>query len=131
MRRIRFCHISITSPSGSAKPPTVYRKTSPAHTSRSIVSEKAEFVNEPRKPPESGGFFLQFWKTCAIVNMVLPINGKRAAPHRVLRRDTASFALRHIERGASTMVTYTDLIQLGILIVGIISLFIQANNKKK
>ena len=80
MRRIRFCHISITSPSGSAKPPTVYRKTSPAHTSRSIVSEKAEFVNEPRKPPKSGGFFLQFWKTCAIVNMVLPINGKRAAP---------------------------------------------------
>ena len=29
------------------------------------------------------------------------------------------------------MVTYTDLVQLGILIVGIISLFIQANNKKK
>ena len=29
------------------------------------------------------------------------------------------------------MVTYTDLIQLGILIVGIIRLFIQANNKKK
>ena len=29
------------------------------------------------------------------------------------------------------MVTYTDLLQLGILIVGIISLFIQANNKKK
>lgn len=29
------------------------------------------------------------------------------------------------------MVTYTDLIQLGILIVGIISLFIQAKNKKK
>ena len=29
------------------------------------------------------------------------------------------------------MVTYHDLIQLGILIVGIISLFIQASNKKK
>ncbi len=29
------------------------------------------------------------------------------------------------------MVTYPDLIQLGILIVGIISLFIQASNKKK
>lgn len=29
------------------------------------------------------------------------------------------------------MVTYSDLIQLGILIVGIIGLFIQANNKKK
>jgi len=29
------------------------------------------------------------------------------------------------------MVTYSDLIQLGILIVGIIGLFIQASNKKK
>ncbi len=29
------------------------------------------------------------------------------------------------------MVTYSDMIQLGILIVGIISLFIQANNRKK
>ena len=29
------------------------------------------------------------------------------------------------------MVTYSDMIQLGILIVGIISLFLQANNKKK
>ena len=28
------------------------------------------------------------------------------------------------------MVTYSDLIQTGILIVGIISLFIQANKKK-
>ena len=74
---------------------------------------------------------MQFTTNYGIVILVLAINGKRAAPHRVLRRDTASLALRHIERGASTMVTYTDLIQLGILIVGIISLFIQANNKKK
>ena len=29
------------------------------------------------------------------------------------------------------MVTYSDMIQLGILIVGIISLFIQANNNKE
>lgn len=29
------------------------------------------------------------------------------------------------------MVTYSDMIQLGILIVDIISLFIQVNNKKK
>ena len=29
------------------------------------------------------------------------------------------------------MVTYSDIIQLGIRIVGIISLFIQVNNKKK
>ena len=33
--------------------------------------------------------------------------------------------------GLRQMVTYPDLIQLGILIVGIISLFIQASNKKK
>ena len=29
------------------------------------------------------------------------------------------------------MVTYSDMIQFGIRIVGIISLFIQVNNKKK
>ena len=29
------------------------------------------------------------------------------------------------------MVTYSDMIQLGIRIVGIVSLFIQVNNKKK
>ena len=29
------------------------------------------------------------------------------------------------------MVTYSDMIQLGILIVGIIRRFIQVNNKKK
>ena len=29
------------------------------------------------------------------------------------------------------MVTYSDMIQLGILIVGIISRFVQVNNKKK
>jgi len=28
------------------------------------------------------------------------------------------------------MVTYSDLIQIGILVVGIISLFLQANKKK-
>lgn len=36
----------------------------------------------------------------------------------------------HKERGLASMVTYSDLIQLGILIVGIISLFITANSKK-
>ena len=34
------------------------------------------------------------------------------------------------ERGGCPMVTYSDLIQIGILIVGIISLIIQANKKK-
>ena len=29
------------------------------------------------------------------------------------------------------MVTYSDLIQIGILVVGVIILFLQVNNKKK
>lgn len=35
-----------------------------------------------------------------------------------------------LTKGGLTMVTYSDLIQVGILIVGIISLFIQAHKKK-
>lgn len=35
-----------------------------------------------------------------------------------------------LRKGGLTMVTYADLIQIGILIVGIISLFIQAYKKK-
>ena len=34
-------------------------------------------------------------------------------------------------KGGCIMVTYSDLIQIGILIVSIISLFFQVNNKKK
>ena len=34
-------------------------------------------------------------------------------------------------RGVMEMVTYSDLFQLGILIVNIIALIIQVNNKKK
>ena len=34
-------------------------------------------------------------------------------------------------RGVKEMVTYSDLFQLGILIVNIIALIIQVNNKKK
>ena len=34
------------------------------------------------------------------------------------------------KRGGVQMVTYSDLIQIGILIVGIIGLFITANKKK-
>lgn len=36
-----------------------------------------------------------------------------------------------IQKGGLTMVTYPDLIQIGILIVGIIGLFIAADRKKK
>jgi hypothetical protein len=35
-----------------------------------------------------------------------------------------------LTKGGLTMVTFPDLIQIGILIVGIISLFLQANKKK-
>ena len=35
------------------------------------------------------------------------------------------------ERGVVVMVTYSDLIQIGILTVAIISLFFQVNDKKK
>ena len=60
--------------------------------------------------------------------MVLPINGKRLVP---LTRSGALLApLIFIERGGLTMVTYSDLIQTGILVVAIIALFIQANKKK-
>ena len=33
-------------------------------------------------------------------------------------------------KGGLLMITYSDLIQTGILVVGIIALFIQANKKK-
>ena len=59
--------------------------------------------------------------------MVLPINGKWLFP---LTRSGALLApLDLYRKGAVKMVTYSDLIQTGILIVGIIALFMQANKK--
>lgn len=52
-------------------------------------------------------------------------NGRRSAP-----TIGGSFCAPTFQRGGVRMVTYSDLIQIGILIVGIISLFIAANNKK-
>lgn len=52
-------------------------------------------------------------------------NGRRSAP--IIG---GSFCAPTFQRGGVRMVTYSDLIQIGILIVGIISLFIAANNKK-
>ena len=52
-------------------------------------------------------------------------NGRRSAP--IIG---GSFCAPAFQRGGVRMVTYSDLIQIGILIVGIISLFIAANNKK-
>ena len=75
---------------------------------------------------------MKFTTNYGIVILVLPINGKRAASHRVLRRVKRLFVPSDTSKGGlRQMVTYSDMIQLGILIVGIISLFIQVNNKKK
>lgn len=52
-------------------------------------------------------------------------NGRQSAP--IIG---GSFCAPTFQRGGVRMVTYSDLIQIGILIVGIISLFIAANNKK-
>ena len=78
------------------------------------------------------GAQLQFTTNYSIVIPVLPINGKRADPYAHQQR-THLFLLPpdFTKRGLRQMVTYSDMIQLGIRIVGIISLFIQVNNKKK
>ena len=59
---------------------------------------------------------------------VLPTNGKRFVPPRERGQLLGPRSLR---KGEMLMVTYSDLIQLGILIVGIIALFFQINEKKK
>ena len=41
----------------------------------------------------------------------------------------ASLPSNHLLKGGLTMVTYSDLIQTGILVVAIISLFFQVNKK--
>ena len=56
----------------------------------------------------------------------LPMNGKRLVPCFV---GGASCPLIP-RKGGLPMVTYSDLIQTGILVVAIIALFLQANNKK-
>lgn len=58
---------------------------------------------------------------------VLPINGKRSVPPSKRGGTSCPLIFR---KGGLTMVTYSDLIQTGILIVGIINLFMQANKKK-
>ena len=49
----------------------------------------------------------------------------------LLREEAETSFLLHYIGGGDVMVTYSDLFQLGILIVSIISLVIQVNNKKK
>lgn len=58
--------------------------------------------------------------------MVLSKNGKRLVPCII----GGTSLPPDLTKGGLTMVTYSDLIQTGILIVGIIALFMQANKKK-
>ena len=51
------------------------------------------------------------------------------SPWSGLTRSGALLALRSHERGAWLMVTYSDLIQIGILIVSLLSLFVQITKK--
>lgn len=64
---------------------------------------------------------------CGILLVALPINGKRLVP---LTKSGALLGPPDLTKGGLTMVTYSDLIQTGILVVVIIALFIQANKKK-
>lgn len=71
---------------------------------------------------------LPFPSECDMILPMLPINGQAVGP------PTSSGALLcpliAFTKGGLTMVTYSDLIQTGILVVAIIALFIQANKKK-
>ena len=70
---------------------------------------------------------MNFVKSYGILLMVLPINGKRLVP---LFRQGALLGPLILRKGGCPMVTYSDLIQTGILVVGIIGLFLMANKKK-
>ena len=79
-------------------------------------------------PPKWERRGLSFSGDCGILSVrVLPINGKRCNPPVSL----GGYFLtpRSLKKGGLTMITYSDLIQTGILVVAIISLFIQANKK--
>ena len=71
---------------------------------------------------------LHFVNACDILVPVLPINGKRLVP--LTKSGALLCPLIAFTKGGLPMVTYSDLIQTGILIVAIIALFIQANKKK-
>ena len=69
---------------------------------------------------------LPFVEVYDILVLVLPINGKRLVP----RHRQGRFFAPDLTKGGLPMVTYSDMIQTGILVVAIIALFIQANKKK-
>ena len=78
------------------------------------------------KPAQTLLIFFYYYD---MLRMALSINGKRLVS---LMKDRGRFSVPCFNgKGGCFMVTYPDLIQIGILIVSIISLFFQVNNKKK
>ena len=61
--------------------------------------------------------------------MWYPEIGAAGQARSALLREGSFLALHFYERGACLMVTYSDLIQIGILIVGIIGLFLSQKGK--
>lgn len=71
------------------------------------------------------GFFVDFcWKIGYFI-LGAANNGRRLTPFR----RGSFFCPLILGKGGCPMVTYSDLIQLGILIVGIIGLFVQIKKK--
>ena len=64
-----------------------------------------------------------------LIARVLPINGKRCPPWSGLTRSGALLFPPIIRKGGWPMVTYSDLIQIGILIVSLLSLIFQVTKK--
>ena len=64
--------------------------------------------------------------------MVLPINGKRAAPPTRFAEGKRLFAPSDRKKGGQwIMVTYSDMFQFCMLIVAVISLVVKVCNSKK
>lgn len=68
---------------------------------------------------------LLFVNSCAMLSMVLPVTVGGQPP--IIG---GSFCAPAFQRGGVRMVTYSDLIQIGILIVGIIGIFMMYKNQK-
>lgn len=79
-----------------------------------------------RKLPCGGSrIALDFCRMVCYADRGATNNGRRLA----LSRGGSFFCPLTLRKGGCPMVTYSELIQLGILIVGIIGLFIQAKKK--
>ena len=72
---------------------------------------------------------LRFVAFCGILFMALPINGKRFVP--LLNRGRYFLPPVSCGKGGCLMVTYADLFQYTMVLIGLVGLFIAAWNIKK